>query len=180
MYRMQNNTKRRKLCFVSKGDTNNHAYYKLICTGYGWKTKAMAREELKSKSSGCCVFRADSHLLFVNIYTHTPVQFSALQVFFAHKMNRKKHMAFKSVFKIFTKTKAKSYAKAWTSLNVQVDGSQPNGNRVDFVCVVPCLQHASADTRCIMSIFSFSILHGVQVTQKMIPLSVKHPLGAHK
>lgn len=71
MYRMQNNTKRRKLCFVSKGDTNNHAYYKLICTGYGWKTKAMAREELKSKSSGCCVFRADSHLLFVNIYTHT-------------------------------------------------------------------------------------------------------------
>lgn len=128
------------------------------------------------------LLRFPSRLSFVicqHIHTHL-YNFPLYKFSSPTRWTEKKHMAFKSVFKIFTKTKAKSYAKAWTSLNVQVDGSQPNGNRVDFVCVVPCLQHASADTRCIMSIFSFSILHGVQVTRKMIPLSVKHPLGAHK
>lgn len=60
MYRMQNNTKRRKLCFVSKGDTNNHAYYKLICTGYGWKAKAAV-----------AAFSEPTLICYLSTYTHT-------------------------------------------------------------------------------------------------------------
>lgn len=135
----------------------HHFKRRHTCTVHGVKQKHEQRS-----------LRFPSHS-FV-ICQHTPIQFSAPQVFFRPQDEPKNIWHLNRFSKIFSRNKSQTYATPnERHLMCKWMAFKSNGNRVDFVCVVPCLQHAFAHIRCVLCPFSFDMVcTPVQVIWKMI------------